>query len=1732
MFPSLILLWFVDIIGATSPPYFPATATISLDTIEPDWVWVDAITTLQLDGSYPAPPGYQILSSSIDITGPTGVRTTASSTYDSADTIYVPIPVLSVLGLHCFTLSVTMGTMLGTSPFTVSAAKRPCFTAAPYFLSLAAPSVTNGPPSGGTNITFTFDMADRTAAAPLACAFDTHRVPVTYVFPTSSSSPIIGTCISPPATTESYLCIQLVPGNTTSTIYPPIQNSDGSNCAGGFSFAFNYYDQMPFPLMITPTSGPYTGGFPVAISGVNFPVARASTGTVMCQFGDSVSGIVNGTRYNATYIECESVPASSLTGAVVGLDGRLTVGVAVSFNSGTDFSPKKIVFKYAPVSSITSVVPSVGMFSGGTAIRMEIGYSNPFTTGLPITGPRGVCIVTTSPPSSVLIIVGENDFSLATDLLTLNLTMPSVQVGAGVGSDPVGPTTVQLWLLQEDGGICGQVGTGIDHTYRKDWTAEEVSPALITGGTMTLTVTGENFYASPDFACRATVEWPTDSLIAANAANTSTVCDVEGDFVLTNATSGECAVELSTAFYECSYGIASDAVGENPSEEMMWESMNVQVSVAPNGQDFATVPDKSVHAIRLPVLESIDPDSGFDFGGYVVEIALETGVSWYAEFCIFTGTTSFRSVTVAASPFSLKTVGCIAPRWTSERLMVQLQIRGNWLTNPVYFTVVDSPVITSIMPREGPMSGQTKLTITGSNFGSLVSSSDRKTGLQCVFGSFNAVPAYFVSDEVIECSTLEWDEAGPVPVELSLSWQTGVSNRLNTVSMLQSVFNYKPVAIRLLTITPRSGPLTGGTTVTLTTDSDVFNSGLLRCAFGRVLVEVDWRSSTEIACSSPPEAAPSTVRFGLSLDAQTMSSFYFAADVGNVTAGTTGYAFFEYYQPPTVAYVSPSFGSSVGGTSVVLQGSHFIDSPELSCRFGTQTILAERFVSSNLLVCKTPSGSLGETDVSVGNNGIDFLNNATGAVFTYVESQPLLVLHPYLGPITGGTAVRITSPSGPLPILSSGPGSEQPRCTFDSYSVEATVTNEETGELTCLTPAVPEPGYKTVSVYFNGQEAAFVSQQFLFHALSTIDSIAPALGPQGVPNLITITGANFFNSEYLTVRFGTVSVGYQDVAGLWISDTEIRASSPSVSPSPSTLRLPVMVSNNGVDFVPTTIASWDPDDDSLDVLGVIRYYTFHIPLILRAVHPPSANMHGGGFVSVHGGPFVNTGSMSCGFDWVRADPAVAIPVFVSPTHILCPVPDLWAAASSSALARTSKLQVALEGTQWSDSFLTFTFLPLSPPGFYTPHLTALEFSAQIVPCSPGYMCESTGLSAQLQCPPGTYQPASGQMQCVLCPIGHYCPAARMEQPIVCPGGWVCDEEGLVSPYKRCPAGFVCLEGTATADPVPSLQALNAPYRCLKGMYCGEGVLALVSIPGNVSTPQPCFQSSYCRPGSGSPFGSGAIPLGRFSPTPKHAGLLCPSRYSCGPTTGNIEPRPCARGTYNGLQGQHNCTLAFEGSIAPVPMMERPIESQCGFVAGRKGLSALSESDLCPPAMVCGFGVASDSEPKICFALSGTNATEIAQLCQPSLGMYYYAPNSFSGTSRLDPTKGNCCWTNELVVGLATRVENIFKASPVGEDLEARCARRFRQRLEAVHADLVINDGIGFDGKLLVETINEGSLINFFGVHIARVRDRILMEIERHFTFKSPAPCEPGVFCLSGTCEGYSTISSVGGTGLR
>ena len=208
-------------------------------------------------------------------------------------------------------------------------------------------------------------------------------------------------------------------------------------------------------------------------------------------------------------------------------------------------------------------------------------------------------------------------------------------------------------------------------------------------------------------------------------------------------------------------------------------------------------------------------------------------------------------------------------------------------------------------------------------------------------------------------------------------------------------------------VSPAAGPSGGGTTVTITGHSFV---KVTKVRFGtRAATHVKVRSHTRITATAPAGSGTVSVRVTTRTGVSSASSK----------------SKYTYHVAATVSGVSPAAGSTLGGTSVSITGTHF--SGITAVKFGTTAAAAFTVNSSTSITAVAPAGAAGRVDVRVTTPGGTSATSAAD-LFTYYVPATVTGLSHRSGPTAGGTLVTITGTnfSG---VTSSSSAAPLPRCT-------------------------------------------------------------------------------------------------------------------------------------------------------------------------------------------------------------------------------------------------------------------------------------------------------------------------------------------------------------------------------------------------------------------------------------------------------------------------------------------------------------------------------------------------------------------------------------------------------------------------------------------------------------------------------------------------------------------------------
>jgi len=347
-----------------------------------------------------------------------------------------------------------------------------------------------------------------------------------------------------------------------------------------------------------------------------------------------------------------------------------------------------------------------------------------------------------------------------------------------------------------------------------------------------------------------------------------------------------------------------------------------------------------------------------------------------------------------------------------------------------------------------------------------------------------------------------------------------VIKALNTSGFVSSASNEVSVTLTVLapsvsSISPTSGPTSGGTTVAITGGNFV-NGATVRfgaTAATNVLVA---NASTITANTPAGSAGPVTVTV-------TNPGGQFAQLINGFTYSTTTGV------PPTLTAVSPTTGPTAGGTQITLSGSNFVSGATV--RVGGVLCTNVQFISTSTLKAVTPAGTVGAQSVQVQNPDGRNFTLPSAFVYTSVTAPAPTVtsVTPNIGPKTGGTFITVL-----------GTNFQPGASVLIGSTAATTVSYLGSTTLTAFTPA-GTVGAKTVLVTNPDTRTGQLSSAFTYtNSTMNITGVSPGTGPMAGGTPLTLSGAAFSPST-------SVSIAGHPVTGIiYVNSTTLKATSPQV----------------------------------------------------------------------------------------------------------------------------------------------------------------------------------------------------------------------------------------------------------------------------------------------------------------------------------------------------------------------------------------------------------------------------------------------------------------------------------------------------------------------------------------------------------------------------------------------------------
>lgn len=359
-----------------------------------------------------------------------------------------------------------------------------------------------------------------------------------------------------------------------------------------------------------------------------------------------------------------------------------------------------------------------------------------------------------------------------------------------------------------------------------------------------------------------------------------------------------------------------------------------------------------------PSVSSVSPSSGPAAGGNTVSIG---GSGFTYATAVTFGSTAATSFTVVSS----SVISAVVPPGPSAGGAVSVLVTGPGGTSAAgttyTYTAAPTPTITALTPSSGTVSGGNTVTIAGSNF----------SGATAV--TFAGTPA--TSFTVLS------------PTQVNAVAPAGAAGNaavvVTTPAAASAGFNYIYVAAPApAAVFPTSGVLAGNDGVTITGTG---LTGTTSVKFGTY------------------HASGFTVVSDTELDAVTPAHLAGTVPISIATPGGTDSSLTFGYQPaPVISSITPTSGSTTGGTAVNITGAGLIDA--LQVYFGTTPATGFTVNSDNAITATSPAGTAGVSAVTVSTDA----STSNGASFLYVNAPTLTSLSPTTGSIAGGNNVTLT----------------------------------------------------------------------------------------------------------------------------------------------------------------------------------------------------------------------------------------------------------------------------------------------------------------------------------------------------------------------------------------------------------------------------------------------------------------------------------------------------------------------------------------------------------------------------------------------------------------------------------------------------------------------------------------------------------------------------------------------------
>ena len=732
-------------------------------------------------------------------------------------------------------------------------------------------TVRTGTQAGTGSATFTYASPNVTGMTPNSGPITgSTSVTVTGTDLNQVTSVSVGTGTGTITSQNATTIVFTTPVNLTAAGVPVVLNGPGTNTTAAGTFTYNLGINLPpVSLAMNPSTGPIAGGTPITILGVNLgtPTDVQFGGVSGTNFSFSL-GTINVTTPQG--IAAGDVPVTILytggvtqtllantftyTGAAATLgtptpgSGPTTGGTSVTL-TGTGFTPNSVVY--------IDGVPVLTTYNSSTSLT--------FSTTIHARGSAPITVVTNG------VTASGASFTYASTPLNAVATPLTSSTAGGTSVTVTGTGLADVASVLIGGNTVNTI------TAQSNTSLTFVTPAHA-AGIVTITLQGAfgtsllpNLFvytaAAPNITSVNPASGPQDGGYTVTLTGTgfeNTLVILVGGLPATNVT----VVNSTTVTFRMPAGLQPGPV-------------TILVTTT-GGTDTVTFTYGAAATVS-----SISPISGPAAGGTTVTV---TGTGFTGANSVTIGGTVVNNITVVNNT----TITFLTPQHSAGTAQVVVNGDGGDSTQVAIFTYLAanlSPTITVMSPGIGTVDGGTQVTIYGTGF--LLANS-------VTFGGVAATNISVVNNTTI-IATTPAHAAGSVNVIVTTP--VGSSTSVTASQFTYVAANTVPV---IDTMTPRSGPTGGGTTVVFrglglqTVDQITFDG-----VAGTNLTILD---NTTASVVTPAHAAGG-IAVLLRNSQGTSSSYLFT------------------YVPlsglPTVAGLTPNVGPVAGGTPVTITGTGF-----------------------------------------------------------------------------------------------------------------------------------------------------------------------------------------------------------------------------------------------------------------------------------------------------------------------------------------------------------------------------------------------------------------------------------------------------------------------------------------------------------------------------------------------------------------------------------------------------------------------------------------------------------------------------------------------------------------------------------------------------------------------------------------------------------------------------------------